>query len=394
MIVVMERNATEGHVADVVEALTAAGCLVHRLDGERVMLGTTRGAPDRAELEAMQAVAAVLDEAGPPPLGAGVARHRPVDPTPQDGAAAARDGRSRPGPDADTEPRGFAVSDRWVGGEAFFVIAGPCSVEDPETMDRIAAGVAAAGATALRAGAYKPRSSPYSFQGMGEVGLATLRRAADAHDLLAVSEVLDATQIPVATRYCDVLQVGARNMHNTALLRELGRARRPVLLKRGLAATIDEWLYAAEYVVAQGNPRVILCERGIRTFETATRNTLDLSAVAVMRERSRLPVVVDPSHGTGRRQYVASMALAAIAAGAHGWMIETHVDPDCALSDGEQTISLESFAKLMRQGRAVAAALRGEAAATPQLGARGRPPLDAASREDEQDDHPTRSSAR
>jgi 3-deoxy-7-phosphoheptulonate synthase len=356
MIVVMERTATEGEIADVVERLTAAGCRVHRLDAERVTLGATGGKPDAGALEALPGVAAALDDTTSP-LVTGA------------GAPAARDARGQaerpatPGPDRresahpESGDRGFAIDDRWVGGEELFVIAGPCSVEEPDIMESIAAGVAKAGAIGLRAGAYKPRTSPYSFQGVGEEGLVTLRRAADRHGLLVVSEVLDATQIPIAVRYCDILQVGARNMHNTSLLRELGRARRPVLLKRGLAATIDEWLDAAEYVVSGGNRRVILCERGIRTFETATRNTLDLNAVPAVRARSRLPILVDPSHGTGHRDYVAPMALAAVAAGADGLMIEAHVTPDQALSDGRQTISLETLAALMSQARMVASLL-------------------------------------
>ena len=337
MIVVMERTATEGEIADVVEHLTARGAAVQRMDGEHVTLAAG-GAPPDQSLAALPGVASVLSDVGALPM----AGRAPVDP------ATASPSADRPG---------FAVGDHWIGGGHLFVAAGACSVEDPDTMDRVAAAVAAAGATALRAGAYKPRSSPYSFQGMGEEGLALARKAADAHGLLFVSEVLDATHIPLASRYVDILQVGARNMANTSLLRELGRARRPVLLKRGLAATIDEWLNAAEYIISAGNPRVILCERGIRTFETATRNTLDLNAVPVVRERSRLPIIVDPSHGTGKRAYVRTMARAAMATGADGLIIEVHPDPDRATSDAAQTVDPETFADIMRDAQALRALL-------------------------------------
>ena len=334
MIVVMEPNSRESAIADVVAALTTAGARVHRLDAERVSLAATGGSCDRAALRALRGVAAVLDASATPLVDA---------PADVPGSASAE--------------RGFDLGGHRIGGAVPLVFAGPCSVEDEATMHAIAARVAAAGAIGLRAGAWKPRTSPYAFQGAGEEGLALLRRAADAHGLLVVSEVLDATQIPLGARYCDVLQVGARNMHNASLLRELGRARRPVLLKRGLAATVDEWIAAAEYVVSAGERRVILCERGIRTFETSTRNTLDLNAVAVARERTQLPVFVDPSHGTGRRSLVAPLALAAIAAGADGLLIEAHVAPERALSDAAQTIGTDQLAELTARARAVASLL-------------------------------------
>ncbi len=355
MIVLMESTATEGQIADVVEWLTSLGCRLHRLDAERVTLGTTGGIVDARALEALAGVAAALDDAASPPH---VTIEGTRSPAPASSATAGEPGSELDEIDSESPARGFAVGDHWIGGGELFVIAGPCSVEDPDVMEAIAAGVAGAGAVALRAGAYKPRSSPYSFQGAGEEALVILRRAADAHGLLAVSEVMDATQIPIAARTCDILQVGARNMYNTPLLRELGRARRPVLLKRGLAATIDEWLHAAEYVVASGNPRVILCERGIRTFETATRYTLDLNAIPVVRGRSRLPIVVDPSHGTGHRDYVGAMALASVAAGADGLMVEAHVDPDRALSDGRQTIAIEALVGVIERSLTVRRALR------------------------------------
>ena len=236
-----------------------------------------------------------------------------------------------------------------IGSDQLALMAGPCSVEGEEQTFTIAAAVAKAGATLLRGGAYKPRTSPYSFQGLGEEGLRILRRAADANDLAVVSEVMDAQHVPLTARYADILQVGARNMQNFTLLREVGRTAKPVLLKRGPGATIEEWLMSAEHVASHGNRQVILCERGIRTFETSTRNTLDLSAIPVVKELSHLPVLVDPSHGTGRRAMVAPMARAAIAAGADGLMIEVHHDPDHALSDGPQSLYPEQFAELVRQ---------------------------------------------
>jgi 3-deoxy-7-phosphoheptulonate synthase len=338
MIIVMEPWATEGQIADVVERLAGSRAPIQRLDGERVTLATS-AALDGAGIEGMDGVSALLPDTAGTPLVA------PPPRAPEDGDR--------------TVERGLQLGPHRIGGADLFVAAGPCSVEDPHTMDRVAGAVAAAGATALRAGAYKPRSSPYSFQGAGEDGLAIARRAADAHGLLLVSEVLDATQIQVAARYVDILQVGARNMYNTPLLRELGRARRPVLLKRGLAATVDEWLSAAEYVVSAGNPGVILCERGIRTYETATRNTLDLSAIPVVRARSRLPILVDPSHGTGRRAFVRPMARAAVACGADGLLVEVHPEPDRALSDGAQTIDPATLRDIVRDARAIRDALPG-----------------------------------
>lgn len=243
------------------------------------------------------------------------------------------------------------------GGDEVIVIAGPCSAESEAQVDATAAAVKRAGAKVLRGGAFKPRSSPYSFQGLGEEGLRMLRDAARTHDLQLATEVMDVAQIDLVARFADILQVGARNMQNYTLLRELGQARTPVLLKRGLSATIDEWLMAAEYVLAGGNPHVILCERGIRTFETATRNTLDLSAVPVVKELSHLPVVVDPSHATGRRDKVAAMARAAVAAGADGLLIEVHCDPEHALSDGAQSLFPAQFDRLMAELRIIAPAI-------------------------------------
>jgi len=244
-----------------------------------------------------------------------------------------------------------------IGGPQIIVMAGPCSVESRDQIEETARIVAESGAQILRGGAFKPRSSPYSFQGLGEEGLALMRAAADRHSLLMVSEVMDATQIPLLIKYSDILQVGARNMQNFNLLREVGKAEKPVLLKRGIAATVEELLLAAEYVMSGGNYNVILCERGIRTFETATRNTMDVSAIPVCKKLSHLPIVGDPSHGTGRRDMVLPLARAAVAAGADGLIVEVHPDPDHALSDGAQTLTPRLFAEMMQQVRAIAAAV-------------------------------------
>jgi len=241
-----------------------------------------------------------------------------------------------------------------IGSDQIVLMAGPCSIEGEAQAFTIAEAVARAGATVMRGGAYKPRTSPYAFQGLGEEGLKLLRRAADAFGLAVVSEVMDSQQVPLLARYADILQIGARNMQNYALLREVGHADKPVLLKRGLASTIEEWLLSAEHVMAQGNSQVILCERGIRTFETYTRNTLDLNAVPVVKELSHLPIVVDPSHGVGIRDKVAPMARAAVAAGADGLIIEVHHDPDRALSDGPQSLYPEQFTSLVQQIRTIA----------------------------------------
>jgi 3-deoxy-7-phosphoheptulonate synthase len=249
------------------------------------------------------------------------------------------------------------IGDVEIGGSSVVVMAGPCSVESHDQIERIADIVAEAGATVIRGGAFKPRSSPYSFQGMGEDGLRLLRRAADRRGLLVISEVMDSTQIPLLAAYSDILQIGARNMQNFNLLRELSRLRKPVLLKRGIAATIEELLLSAEYILSGGNYEVILCERGIRTFENYTRNTMDISAIPVLRKLSHLPVVADPSHGTGRRDLVPSMARAAVAAGADGLLMEVHPDPDHALSDGAQSLYPDQYAELMKQLRLIAPAV-------------------------------------
>jgi 3-deoxy-7-phosphoheptulonate synthase len=258
------------------------------------------------------------------------------------------------------------IGDVEVGGERVVVMAGPCSVESRDQIERSAEIVARLGAQVIRGGAFKPRSSPYAFQGLGEDGLHMLREAADRNGLLVVSEVMDLTQVPLVAQYADILQVGARNMQNFTLLRELGRLRKPVLLKRGISATIEELLLSAEYILAGGNYDVILCERGIRTFETYTRNTMDISAIPVVKKLSHLPIIADPSHGTGRRDKVAPMARAAVAAGSDGLLVEVHPDPDHALSDGAQSLRFEQFEELMSQLRMIAPAV-GRSMAGPRV---------------------------
>jgi 3-deoxy-7-phosphoheptulonate synthase len=329
----MQEGASERQIQAVIDRLVELGFNVHRSTGVvHTVLGGVggKGDFDLGVFEVMEGVKEAVRIASPYKL-------------------ASRNFR----------PQGTVVKigDIEVGGERVVVMAGPCSVESQAQIAEIAGIVAQAGATVIRGGAFKPRSSPYSFQGLGEEGLRFLRDAADANKLKVVSEVMDHTQIPLLREYSDVLQVGARNMQNFNLLRELGKERKPVLLKRGIAATIEELLLSAEYILAGGNYDVILCERGIRTFETYTRNTLDISAIPVVHKLSHLPIVADPSHGTGRRDKVAPMARAAVAAGADGLMVEVHQDPDRALSDGAQSLRPEQFQELMQQLRMIAPAV-------------------------------------
>lgn len=244
-----------------------------------------------------------------------------------------------------------------VGGKKIVVMAGPCSVESREMLFRIAERVKKAGATFLRGGAYKPRTSPYSFQGLGEEGLKYLREAGDAFGLLVVTEVMDPRNVDLVCKYSDMLQIGARNMQNFDLLKECGMAKKPTLLKRGLSSTISELLLSAEYLLSKGNFKVMLAERGIRTFETATRNTVDINAIPVVKEETHLPILVDPSHGTGKRAYVAPIARASIAAGCDGIMVEVHAEPEKAKSDGPQSLLPEQFESLMNEMRLVAHAV-------------------------------------
>ena len=325
MLVVMQEGAEESQIQKVIDRLVSMGFIVHRSSGVmHTVLGGVGpvGDVDPVEFEVMEGVKEC---------------HRIVSPY----KLASRN----------FNPGGTIVKLNGVeiGGNAVIVMAGPCSVENRDQIEKIAKSVADDGAKIIRGGAFKPRSSPYSFQGMGEEGLRMLREAADRNHLLVVSEVMDQTQIPLLSTYSDILQVGARNMQNFNLLRELGLIRKPILLKRGISATIEELLLSAEYILSGGNYEVILCERGIRTFENATRNTMDISAIPVVKALSHLPIVADPSHGTGRRDKVLPMARAAVAAGADGLLVEVHNDPDHALSDGAQSLEASQFTELMEQ---------------------------------------------
>jgi 3-deoxy-7-phosphoheptulonate synthase len=254
------------------------------------------------------------------------------------------------------EPTRIPLGEVEIGGDEIIVIAGPCSVEGREMLGRTAQSIRAQGARGLRGGAFKPRSSPYSFQGLGEEGLKILADVRSETGLPIVTEVMDTRQVDLVASYADMLQIGARNMQNFSLLTEVGRLRRPVLLKRGMSATVEDLLLAAEYVMSQGNPNVVLCERGIRTFGTATRNTFDLAAIAVLKRETHLPVLADPSHAGGRRHLVAPLSYAAIAAGADGLLVEVHPDPETATSDGDQSLDFDEFADLMTTMRPFAAA--------------------------------------
>lgn len=334
MIVAMQAGATEDQIQNVIEHLVKMGFEVHRSTGAvQTVLGAVgqRVEFDLRQIELLEGVQEVHRISAPYKL-------------------AARSFR----------PEGTRVklsNGLEVGGEQVVVMAGPCSVESRDQLLRTAELVAKAGAKVLRGGAFKPRSSPYSFQGLGEEGLQLLREVADRYGMLVISEVMEISQIPVMMPYVDIFQIGARNMQNFNLLREIGKVRKPALLKRGVAATIEELLLSAEYIMAGGNYDVILCERGIRTFETYTRNTMDISAIPVTKKLSHLPITADPSHGTGRRDKVAPMARAAVAAGADALLIEVHHDPEKALSDGPQSLYPEQFAELMQQVRIIASAV-------------------------------------
>jgi len=331
MVVVMQEGATEDQIQRVINRLMDMGFDIHRSTGARHTVLGAVGAKvdfDVRDIELQDGVEEVLRISAPYKL-------------------ASRHFR----PEGSLIQLGKGVV---VGGQHVVVMAGPCSVESEAQIETIADRVAKLGVRVLRGGAFKPRSSPYSFQGLGREGLELMRRAADKHDLLVVSEVMDQTQIPLMLDYVDVLQVGARNMQNYNLLKELGKIGKPILLKRGISATIEELLLSAEYIMAGGNYDVVLCERGIRTFESATRNTLDISAIPVIKKLSHLPIIVDPSHGTGRRDKVAPMARAAVAAGADGLLIEVHHDPEHALSDGAQALYPDQLAQLIKELQIIA----------------------------------------
>ncbi len=333
MLVVMQEGASEAQTESVIGRLVEMGFTVHRSSGVRhTVLGGVGPVEDfdPAGFEAMEGVKECHRIISPYKLAS---RHF----QPHDSV--------------------IKIGEVEIGGTKVISMAGPCSVESEDGIELAAKIVSGAGAQVIRGGAFKPRSSPYSFQGMGEGGLKILRAAADRHGLLTISEVMDQSQIPLLTEYADILQVGARNMQNFNLLRELGKTRKPILLKRGIAATIEELLLSAEYILSGGNYQVMLCERGIRTFETATRNTMDIAAIPVLKRLTHLPVIADPSHGTGKRDYVLAMARASIAAGADGLLVEVHHDPDRAVSDGAQTLRPEQFTEMMAQIRRVAGAV-------------------------------------
>jgi 3-deoxy-7-phosphoheptulonate synthase len=334
MIVAMQEGADEPQIQSVIEHLVKMGFEVHRSTGARMTVLGAVGSGidfDIRILELLPGVQEVHRISSPYKLA----------------------GRS-------FRPEGTIVrlgNDVHIGGPQVIVMAGPCSVESHEQLFTTAEAISKAGAKVLRGGAFKPRSSPYSFQGHGEEALKLLREAGDQFKLLVISEVMEISQIPLMLPYADILQVGARNMQNFNLLRELGKVRKPVLLKRGIAATLEELLLSAEYIMAGGNYEVILCERGIRTFETYTRNTMDISAIPIVHKLSHLPITADPSHGTGRRDKVSPMARASVAAGADALLIEVHCNPDKALSDGAQSLFPEQFAKLMDELRMIAPAV-------------------------------------
>jgi 3-deoxy-7-phosphoheptulonate synthase len=334
MVIVMNEHATEDQIEKVIAALTQKGYDAHRSTGTtRTVIGVvglSETPLDPREFQILPGVHEVVKITEPYKLA----------------------GRTfKP---EDTVIRIGEVS---IGGREVVMMAGPCAVENEKQLDIIAASVSRYGARILRGGAYKPRTSPYTFQGLGEDGLKFLRRVADRHGLLVVTEVMDTSQVDLVAEYADILQVGARNMQNFNLLKELGKRRKAVMLKRGMSATIQEWLLSAEYIMAGGNHNVIFCERGIRTFENYTRNTMDISAIPIIKKLSHLPIVADPSHGTGLRDKVIPMARAAVAAGADGIMVEVHHEPEKALSDGPQSIYPEQFAELMTQLRIIAPAI-------------------------------------
>jgi 3-deoxy-7-phosphoheptulonate synthase len=333
MVVVTEPGASEKQIEEIIRVLNEHGFDVHRSTGvQQTVLGAIGVHPefDHRQIELLPGVAEVLRITEPYKLASRTFKR---------------------------EGSVFDVGGLKLGGDNVVVMAGPCSVESEKQIFTIAKAVSEAGAKVLRGGAFKPRTSPYSFQGMGEDGLKLMRAAADEYKLKVITEVMDKSQITLVEKYADILQIGARNMQNFTFLRELGTASKPVFLKRGLAATIDEWLMSAEYVLSGGNHQVILCERGIRTFETATRNTLDVSAVPVVKKKSHLPVFADPSHGIGIRDKVIPMARACVAAGADGIMVEVHHDPDHAKSDGAQSLFPDQFAQMMKEVRLIAEAI-------------------------------------
>lgn len=330
MVIIMEKEANEKEIEAIIKRLDDGGYDIHRSTGvDHTILGVignTSGL-DVRDIQLLKGVSDAYRITAPYKLV------------------------SREFKNVDSS---FTINDVTFGGDETVIMAGPCSIESRDQIMRIAERVAKSGARVLRGGAFKPRSSPYSFQGLGEEGLKYIREAADRFGMLVITEVMDKDQIDLVSAYSDILQVGARNMQNFSFIRALGKAERAIFLKRGIAATIEEWLMSAEYIISGGNKNVIFCERGIRTFETYTRNTMDISAIPIIQKLSHLPIFADPSHGTGIRNKVIPMARAAVAAGAHGLMIEVHDEPDKALSDGAQSLYPDQFDELMNQIRVIA----------------------------------------
>jgi 3-deoxy-7-phosphoheptulonate synthase len=333
MIIIMEHRASQAQISNVTARIEQMGCQAHLSEGEeRVIIGVIgNGRPiDKEQVARMSGVERVVPVLRPFKLAS-----------------------------REFHPQNtvFPINGVSIGGDQVIVMAGPCAVESEEQLLEAADAVKAAGAHALRGGAFKPRTSPYSFQGLGEEGLKLLAKARRATGLPIITEVMAPEQVPLVTTYADILQIGARSMQNYALLHAVGESQRPVMLKRGMMSTIEELLMSAEYILSHGNNRVMLCERGIRTFETYTRNTLDISAVPLLKQLSHLPVVVDPSHGTGKWELVAPVARAAVAAGADGLIVEVHPDPERALSDGAQSLKPARFEEMMTSLKQIAVAI-------------------------------------
>lgn len=333
MVVIFEEEATEDDIENVIKVLNEFGFDVHRSTGvSRTILGAIGVKPDfdHRQIQVLKGVDEVYRVTEPYKLA-----------------------------NRSFKPEGTVIDVKGVkiGGNEVIVMAGPCAVENEKQLFAVAEHVAKHGAKLLRGGAFKPRTSPYSFQGLGEDGLKLLRKAGNEFGLVVITEVMDKSQIDMVAEYADILQVGARNMQNFTLLKDLGKVSKPIMIKRGLAATVEEWLMAAEYVLAGGNREVMLCERGIRTFENSTRNTLDINAIPVVHKKSHLPVIVDPSHATGIREKVVPVARAAVAVGADGIMVEVHNDPGKALSDGPQSLYPEQFTQMMKELRLIAEAI-------------------------------------
>lgn len=333
MVIVLKHSATDKEIENVINKLEDYGFTVHKSQGvQNLVLGAIGVQPgfDTRKIKILDGVADVYRITSPFKLA-----NRNFHP----------------------ENTIIKIGDTVIGGNKVVMIAGPCSIESEDQIFRLAKVVAKSGAKILRGGAFKPRTSPYSFQGLGEEGLRYIRQAADEFNLLVITEVMQISQIDLIGKYTDIFQIGARNMQNYSLISELGKVNKPIMLKRGLAATVEDWLMSAEYILSNGNPNVLLCERGIRTFEKYTRNTFDLSAIPMVHNKSHLPVLADPSHATGIRDQVPPMARAAVAAGADGLMIEIHDDPANALSDGPQALLPNTFLQLFEELKLIAKAI-------------------------------------